>query len=309
MNTLAKSFSVKWENFELPEKGCYDSNLKIGSTLYFYMKNALCIPDNHFLHQLQQQKVSEAGNEIRAYQHMPEPFRSLPDDFYKSLEESESDYDKNAIISMWDSIGIKLSFKQHDAPTISTVLNETSDIILAPVIASNPDLTAFSVKICVISNSGINIEKPTTAVIGNTWPFRWSEPATNIIWTANDKEKPSATEPFQMKFRLLVAEIKPDLQSILLALAHSLASGGNSVKCCRRMTPELRSAHKYNKNIMPKYEWYDFDPNSEVPIDPIEPEIVRDFVENGDRNIRLSGWKKSALSKIENDPHYMVVKR
>lgn len=310
-NGSLKQFYVKWDSFEIPEQGCYSPSSNKGSTLYFYMRDVLRIPDSQFLKKLGSQKVSSAGKIIRKYPNIPEPFLSLPDSFYKSLEDSENEYDKKTIISMWESIGIKLLFRQDEIKTtLSNVLDECIDVILAPVIISNKDLTAFFVKVCVISNSRINVENPTFTVIGNSWPIKWEQAYKDAKWTADCKNGTDATEQFSMKYRLGFASIKPDLQSMLIALAQSITYGGHSVKCCRRISPvcnniNKNAARKNKLDYLPRYEWYEFDPSIEENICPIEPEIIRDFILNGDRKIRLSQCLINN-SKTEQDSYYQV---
>tara|TARA_B100001778_G_scaffold334984_1_gene350316 strand:- start:3521 stop:4462 length:942 start_codon:yes stop_codon:yes gene_type:complete len=309
MSNSAEKFAIEWDQLGLPDKGSFDRKEKTGSTMFFYIRDALGLPDGTMINHIKLTDVSELGKLFRkSGHHLPSSLVNLPDDFFQSLEESEREFDRQAIISMWESIGVKFSFKSTAAPTtLIDVLDETMDIILAPVIVPHKNMQGFSVRVCVVSNSQQNTKSPTTAIIHQNWPIKWEEPYKDAVWTMNVEN--SIARPFSMKFRLAQAHLRPDLQSMITALAQTLSYNGCIVRCCQRIAPkvEITNRGRPSTKLVPRYDWYEYDHRIAEPIAPLEPEIVRDFVDHGDRRVRLEHASMPSMpgARWEQDLHYL----
>lgn len=317
---MIRNFKMPWDKFGITEDKSVDGEEKTMSSMMFFISNVLAAPPE-VVNEAKKVPVKNIGKILRKHNCVPEELRNLPDAFFEGLQQCELDLDKTAITEMWESIGISFKFNMgHSTTSLSQVLNETLDVIIAPVIipvnAENEiGCEGCRVRLFVISNSGINKDHPTTCAIGQSEALAWDRLYLNAIWTATRHD--GENESFYMKHRLAKAELKPHMLAMTLALAESLAHNGFTVRCCERISPdilkdaELRSFRAKTRDT-PRYEWFDFDPKNPRPIDPVEPEIVRDFIHNGDRSIRLerarryasreTNWEKDSAHCIDPIP-------
>jgi len=241
----------------------------------------------------------------------PDVFREIGQEFYDCLYEAEKDYDFETVKAMWESIGIRLEIRREKInTTISDVLNETSDIILAPVLYSlngNKNLSAFQVKICLISNSGSNTEYPTTAVL-LTDNVKWEGVSENCVWTCSNEA--GHAKGFAFPWRLHFASMKSDAAAYLQSMATILSHEDYTVWCPFRREP-VKSRSRWGEDgkiqTIPRYEWNKFSLNKPQRIDPIEPVLVREFIEKGDQRVRLEGAilkHASPISQWEKDDQF-----
>jgi len=302
---MSPQFSVDPDKINSNNSQAYNKADSTASTLFFYFRDSLNAPSG-MMNKIKTARTSKAGKILRKECFCPKEIQNLPDSFFECLEASEKEYDFATIVQMWKSIGVSLKIEpkipKNKKATIMDVLNETMDTILVPVISpANKRNDGFTISSCLISNSGLDAKRPTLSKLSIYEKLSWGKVVENAVWTCSSisNDIDGKRKQFPMKYRLHKARIKNNSQRWLSALAESLSYGGIKVWVCTIDLPETNMnavarnkkdpSFKVPKISTPEYKWEIFNPNNPVDFFPIEPIIVRDFVEHGDRNISLRG--------------------
>lgn len=315
MQTLKMSprFSVDPDKINSNNNQAYNRADSTASTLFFYFRDSLNAPSG-MMNKIKLSTTSKVGKVLRKECFCPEEIQNLPDSFFECLEESEKEYDFETIVKMWKSIGVSLKIEakisKNRRATIMDVLNETMDIVLVPVIKPiNARLEGFVVNSCLISNSGMNTKKPTISNFVTNETFKWGDIVMNSTWSCLSKETDKEKEKFDLKYRINKSSLTYNSQRSIQAIASSLSFAELDVWVCVKTLPSVRSYSSIfstNADITevesPSYRWVKFDHNNPINLSPIEPFIVRDFIENGDRLITLESITEKEDTHVINHP-------
>lgn len=225
------------------------------------------------------------------------------------------DIEMNSISSMisdhWQDVGVRATFNRRelDGPSIVDILQQSDTTAIVPVAkikTINPEIVQARAVVCAFPVT----DKKDTLVhrIEECHYLSYKEIHKNTIWSA---QKDGKHVEFEIGDRLAYPKLLKTDQSYMTALASALTCLGQEVIVCHRNHPNLISLDKVRgakREFNPNYAWKTYDPDEPFAFLPIEPKVVRDFCDHGDRNIQFVLDDDTEGSKYDwqKDEEYMI---